>query len=400
MSEFYENNEQKALTRDTQGLAVQARAQAEVQAKIIMAKKFPRSEDQAFDRMLTSLTRVSFAEESYYSFPRGGASVEGPSVNLAREFARCWGNIVYSLNIVHMDDENVTIEGIAWDMETNTYISNQASFKKKIYRKNKGWIIPDERDLRELINRHGAMCVRNAILQLLPKDMINRCMDRAKATIKGGVKGNVKSAMSDSIRFFSEYSVAISDLENYLSVKKDKWNDETMVTLRGLARSLKDGQVTASEIRETKTASASNGEAVDITDIINGTENIEQKEEPEDQKRPPKKITDPQKKKVFALAGELGVSKEQIDEIIKNYFNVDSIKDIKALEVDRLIEIINSCIPEKKNSFVDMLMDLYKKPVNTQKIDEILTEKKIEFETLTESQADDVIEELTKTGVK
>ena len=46
------------------------------------------------------------------------------------------------------------------------------------------WTVPDERDLRELTNRRGAICVRNAILALVPPDLVEDAMATADQTLE------------------------------------------------------------------------------------------------------------------------------------------------------------------------------------------------------------------------
>lgn len=70
-----------------------AKERAEIESAIIVAKKFPRNEEACFQKLMKAASRSSFAEDATYSFPRGDTNVTGPSVNLAREAARIWGNI-------------------------------------------------------------------------------------------------------------------------------------------------------------------------------------------------------------------------------------------------------------------------------------------------------------------
>src|ERR1700747_3455088 len=87
-------------TEQTSELAPTASAaekQFEIQSAIIIARRFPRNEDQAFEKLMRACRRLSFAEDAAYAFPRGDQKVEGPSVNLAREAARVWGNIRHGL---------------------------------------------------------------------------------------------------------------------------------------------------------------------------------------------------------------------------------------------------------------------------------------------------------------
>jgi hypothetical protein len=170
--------EQDGLTTTTEfsselaPTAAAAEKQFEIQSAIVLAKKYPRDEDASFTKLMKACGRTSFAEEAEYSFPRGNQTVRGPSVNLAREAARVWGNVRYGITILRDDTGSRQIQGWAWDLETNTKISSEDDFQKLIFRKGKGWIPPDERDLRELTNRRGAILIRNCILQVVPKDLI------------------------------------------------------------------------------------------------------------------------------------------------------------------------------------------------------------------------------------
>ncbi|MCH8828317.1 MAG: type II secretion system F family protein, partial [Planctomycetes bacterium] len=62
-------------------------------------------EAACYCRIIASCRRPGFAEVARYSFPRGDATIEGPSIDLAREIARCWGNMRCGIRIVSQDDE-------------------------------------------------------------------------------------------------------------------------------------------------------------------------------------------------------------------------------------------------------------------------------------------------------
>jgi hypothetical protein len=102
----------KKQTAEIMPTAETAMAEMEIQATIISAKKFPRDELRSFEKLTKSCRRVSFAKEAEYVFPRGGINISGPSVNLAREAARVWGNIRYGLKIIADEEDSITIEGL------------------------------------------------------------------------------------------------------------------------------------------------------------------------------------------------------------------------------------------------------------------------------------------------
>src|SRR4051794_39845438 len=75
----------------------QARAVAEVQGAIVVAQQCPRSMSLAVQQMRESCRQKGLAERAFFRYSRGGGQITGPSVHLARELARCFGNIQYGI---------------------------------------------------------------------------------------------------------------------------------------------------------------------------------------------------------------------------------------------------------------------------------------------------------------
>ena len=64
----------------------------ETLASIFIAKQFPRDLAMVTASMTAATRRVSLAQKAVYTYPRGGTSVEGPSVHLADALLGAWGN--------------------------------------------------------------------------------------------------------------------------------------------------------------------------------------------------------------------------------------------------------------------------------------------------------------------
>lgn len=216
----------------------------EIKAMVVIAKRFPRDEEASFRALMTAAERMSFAEEAAYSFPRGTATVTGPSIVLAREAARLWGNIKSGLLILRDDAETRLIRGFAWDMQTNAYAEFEDDFKKVVYRKEKGWIVPDERDLRELTNRRGAILMRNCILALLPKDRIDEVLAKCGVTMKASAKKEPTQTMQKAIEAFWELGVTQVMLEKKLGHPFAACSPEELAELRRIYKSISDGNTT------------------------------------------------------------------------------------------------------------------------------------------------------------
>jgi hypothetical protein len=231
-------------------LAAVTREQSEIQSAIIAAKRFPRNEQQAFVRAINSFTRATMAENATYNFPRGGKTVEGPSVDCARELARVWGNIRYGLRVVSQDADRLHIKAYALDLETNTYVEAEDEFSKLIQRKDKysgetKWITPDERDLRELMNRRGAIAIRNCILQVLPSDLVEDVLKTAKQTLQKDAGNALERSREEVVKAlvvaFDRVGVSVQMLEAYLGHKLDLITASEVADLRAIHQSIKEG---------------------------------------------------------------------------------------------------------------------------------------------------------------
>lgn len=228
--------------------------QQEIQARIIVAKRFPRNEDDAFAALIKAAARPSFADDAGYSFPRGDKNVEGPSVNLAREAARVWGNISYGLDIIRDDEHSRQVRGWAWDMQTNSMVTAEDDFGKKIQRKVKNsnpprteWIAADERELRELTNRRGAILVRNCLLQLLPKDLVEEAFSKCKATLSDKAAKDPDGTRKAMISDFAELNITPTMLETKLGHPLTQCTPAELAELRRIYKSISDGNSTWSE---------------------------------------------------------------------------------------------------------------------------------------------------------
>lgn len=231
-------------------IAAVAREEGEIKAAIFLARANPRSESQAYTNLMRACERPGFAAKGLYRFPRGQTEVTGPTVGLAREMARLWGNIRYGCRVVASTDDEVHIKGYALDLETNSYVEAEDRFKKLIQRKQKGggstWIKPDERDLRELVNRRAAFLVRNCLLSLIPPDVKEDAEATIKKTMVAAAHGEVQNDRQGTIKklllTFDSIGISAAMLEDYLNHPMQAITPEEVADLRQVYVSIKDGQ--------------------------------------------------------------------------------------------------------------------------------------------------------------
>jgi len=312
-----------------------AQAQHEIQSAIIIAQRFRRNEDLAYAKLMKAASRPAFAEEALYSFPRGDATVEGPSVNMAREAARVWGNIRYGVSIIRDDDETRHIQAWAWDVETNTKATAEDNFKKLVFRKNKGWIVPDERDLRELTNRRGAIALRNCLLNLIPKDVIEDAVEAVKKTMQSGAKADPDVARKKIVTAFSAIGISPEDLEKKLGHTIAQCTADEVSELRGIYKSIADGNSKWGEYLP-------KDGPVDASAETTTLRKPEKKQEgaQDDPDAPPQKPL--MLRDVMFAAGKNGWTEDQIGAIMEQDFGVKTMGDLNTIQLRKAHEFFTS----------------------------------------------------------
>ena len=238
-------------------MALVQREDTEIKAAMVLARQFPRNVSTAFQRVMMSVARPTFAKVAFYRFPRGKNTITGPSIGLMREAARCWGNVRQGVRLVAIDSNQVHLRAFAHDMETNTYSEVEDRFEKLIQRKDKysgetRWVEPDERDLRELVSKRGAIALRGALSNVLPKDMIDEALATAIATEAKAGESDLTNDRERSIKgtllAFAKIGVTGDDLEAYLKHPMQQLTGEELADLRAVYRSISEGEMRIADV--------------------------------------------------------------------------------------------------------------------------------------------------------
>lgn len=155
-------------------------ARAELDTQITTAKAYPRNQRSFIDNAVELATlSQDTAESCFYSLVRNGkdgkSEIKGPSIRLAEIAASCWGNIHAASRLIENDGRFVTAQGVAWDLEKNVKMSSEV--KRKITNKE-GRVFSE--DMQVVTgNAACAIALRNAILKVIPKTLIDRIYDEA-----------------------------------------------------------------------------------------------------------------------------------------------------------------------------------------------------------------------------
>ena len=222
-------------------MAISRQAQ-EVQAAMVVAKRFPRDEIDAQTRILQACERFSLAEKAEYSYPRGGEKITGPSIRLAEVLARYWGNMDFGIVELEQRQGESTMMAYAWDLETNT--RQTRIFTQRHERKTKKAGITkldDPRDIYELTANNGARRVRACILGIIPGDVVEMAQMKCRETLKKGDGRPLIDIVRDMVVKFDKLGVNKDMMENYVGYPVDNFTMNDIKTLAPIYTSIKDG---------------------------------------------------------------------------------------------------------------------------------------------------------------
>jgi hypothetical protein len=226
----------------TQATAVEtARAIAEVQAAAFVAQQMPRSIQRARADMLEACQQLALAERAFFSFRRSGQSVTGPSIHLARELARVWGNIDYGIKELRRDDSGGESEMLAyaWDLQTNARNSSTFIVPHRRDTKDGQKAITDLRDIYENNANAGARRVREGIFACLPVWFVEEAKATCRATVEHGGGVPLAQRVARVMDYFAgRFGVRKERLEERVGRNADSWDAHDVAGLEVLGRSI------------------------------------------------------------------------------------------------------------------------------------------------------------------
>lgn len=218
-----------------------SRATQEVQAAMIVAKKFPRDEAAAYAKIMQSCSRLTLAESAIYSYPRGGQTVKGPSIHLAKAIAKAWCNLDFGIRELSQENGESLVESFCWDMEANVKETKIFTVKHERHTKQGTKTLTDPRDVYETVANLGARRLRACILGIIPQDIVDAAVEKCYATMKkGGGDKPLVDRVREMVAYFKGIGVDEKLLEKRLGHNLASVDETELVDLRMIANSLKN----------------------------------------------------------------------------------------------------------------------------------------------------------------
>ena len=246
-------------------IAIEAsRAIAEAQGKLVIAKRFPRDEVQSYAKAMEACQRPTMAAKAFYSFPRGGQTVEGPTIRFAEELARCWGNIDYGIKELSQDDGKSEMQAYAWDLETNAQSVQNFTNPHQREQGKKMVTLTSQRDIYENNANMATRRLRSRILAILPAWFVEDAIAECKKTLAGQNDTPLIDRVKKMVVQFAKLGVTQDMIEKRLKRKVDTMTSDDFVEYVGIYNAVKGGE---SKIADWFDAQK---EANDLTEALKG----------------------------------------------------------------------------------------------------------------------------------
>lgn len=234
--------------------AIEQVSRAEIDVQISTAHRFPRTISKVKADMMSFATLdQDTAAGCFYSLPRGGKNIQGPSVRLAEIAVSCYGNIRAGSRILETvttgETPHVVVQAVAHDLEKNVSVSIEKRRRiigKKDYRTNERKPI-DEDDINLATNACSAIAFRDAVFKTVPLALVKPVMEAAKKVAIGDAKTLV-DRRAKAMEAFLKMGVQKDRILAVLQVRSlDDITLEHLETLLGLHTAIRDGTISVDE---------------------------------------------------------------------------------------------------------------------------------------------------------
>jgi hypothetical protein len=222
--------------------SMMSRQAQEVQAAMVVAKRFPRDTEEALTRILKACERSTLAEQASYEYARGGSKVTGPSIRLAETLAQNWGNLDFGVVELEQRNGESTVMAYAWDLETNCRQTKVFAVPHVRKTQKDTKYLDDPRDIYETVANQGARRLRACILGIIPGDIVDAALNKCEQTLKSSArKKPLSERVADMVKAFAGIDVTESQLATFLNKQSAaEFNEQDVLRLGKVFVAIRD----------------------------------------------------------------------------------------------------------------------------------------------------------------
>ena len=225
------------------------RAIAEARGQMQLAKMFPRNEQSSYAELMDACKLPALADVAFYSVPRAGGRVSGPTIRIAEEIARIYGNFEFGHRELSRteagsgprDYGRSEVEVYAWDKEKNNRSIRQITVIHTLDTKDGPRKLRDQKDVDDKIANVASKQVRGRILALVPKWMVEAAIQECRKTLSGDNDVPLSERVRRMTQRFAKLGVTTDHIERYLGGKLDEILADDIADLQGVYNSIREG---------------------------------------------------------------------------------------------------------------------------------------------------------------
>jgi hypothetical protein len=229
----------------------ETRAATQVVASIMAAKRWPRDEVLAAQKMRLAADRIELADQAFWSFPRGKDTLEGMTVQMARALLAIWGNAVAGIQELHHDTKAQTTEmrAYATDLETNVSFDRIFTVHWRIESGGRQKTLVTDREIYENNANLGSRRLRQCIFDLLPGWYTTEAGEIARKRLENPDPTKSPAQLAaDAISWLEGKGISLPRIEMRLRKPRANWNGYDLAQLRVLMGTLHRHEGTADEL--------------------------------------------------------------------------------------------------------------------------------------------------------
>lgn len=184
---------------------------SEIDQQIATAHRYPRSVSRFREDLLAMVTvDQATADSCIYAVPRGGKTIEGPSVRFAEMVANAWGNIRWGGRVIEANDRYVVAQGFAHDLQSNNAIAIEVR-RRVVGSRND--------DMIQLACAAAtSIARRNALLAVVPKALTQEAYEAADSCAVSG-KGSFEDLRQRAVGAFTAMGASVDQVLAALGVE-------------------------------------------------------------------------------------------------------------------------------------------------------------------------------------
>lgn len=223
-------------------------ARVELDTQIATAKAYPRNIEACVNEAVAMITLdQETAESCFYCLVRNGkegkTEIKGASIRLAEIVASSWGHLHIAARTISNDGSFITSEGVCWDLEKNVRISQEV--KRSIKTKNGQTYSQDMQGVTSAAAQ--SLALRNAILRVIPRALINKLYNVAVQHAIGDVKTITSKIKSVADRLEKLGVPKQRILAFYGETSFDKFDQSHLEQMMGVGNAIKEKMLTVDE---------------------------------------------------------------------------------------------------------------------------------------------------------